>query len=112
MFKSNTWSRTSSLGATASSAQERWFAPDGRSFDLRVRFGKKVDIFGLKQQTFERFAASIEDLAKSREHMYLSENVERVPVVRRAITTRRHRRAANLAASASKSPWKMASSKS
>lgn len=75
MTSPSNWTRTSSLGAPEQQAKERWYAPDGRAFDLRVRFGKRVDIFGLKKQTFERFSATIDEISTSRRAMYAPSNV-------------------------------------
>lgn len=60
-------------------ADESWTSPGGRRYDVRVRFGKQVDIFELKSQTFARFADSVEEIKASRTAMYAPGNVETVP---------------------------------
>lgn len=79
MQTGRSWTRTSTLGAPSAIADESWMSPDGARHDVRVHFGKKVDIFGLKAATFARFAASVDEIRSSRTAMYAAGNVEPVP---------------------------------
>lgn len=92
MNSPRTWTRLSSLAAPQETALERWHAPDGAAHDVRVRFGKKLDVFGLKQATFSRFADEVREVADSRRAMFEEKNVEPVltcPVCTAPTTTSR-----------------------
>src|SRR5688572_16648835 len=78
MATQRAWQHIGSLGSPAELANEQWISPQGQAHEVRVRFGKKLDVFDLKRQTFDRFATQVAEIKASRLAMYAPENLEPV----------------------------------
>jgi 2-polyprenyl-3-methyl-5-hydroxy-6-metoxy-1,4-benzoquinol methylase len=72
------WLKTSPLRKAPGAAHDETWSHDGRSYPLRVRLGKPMDILALKANMTGDFGAQLATIRASREALYAAKEVEDV----------------------------------